>query len=178
LVIDCNAAAETVLPGYTGEDRTMCAGDITVAATTAYDVARSRLISGYRFIRRKRIAAHKACMLSACVTSLLFFASYITYHAQVGSVKFPGLGWPRTLYFSILFTHTILAATVPVLAILTLRLALKQNFPVHRRIARWNGREWSSLGEGISSGAFLAPVLAVAAGEREVYAGGGPFILR
>ncbi len=101
------------------------------------------LISGYRFIRQKRIAAHKACMLSACATSLLFFASYITYHAQVGSVKFPGVGWPRTLYFSILFTHTILAATVPVLAILTLRLAFKENFPAHRRLARWTFPIWA-----------------------------------
>jgi putative membrane protein len=101
------------------------------------------LVSGYRFIRRKQIAAHRACMLSACVTSLLFFVSYITYHAQVGSVKFPGQGWPRTLYFTILTTHTILAATVPVLAILTLRLALKENFAAHRRIARWTFPIWA-----------------------------------
>ena len=101
------------------------------------------LMAGYRFIRRKSIAAHKTCMLSACVTSLLFFASYLTYHFQVGSVKFPGVGWPRTLYFSILFTHTILAATVPILAILTLRLAFKENFPAHRRIARWTFPIWA-----------------------------------
>ena len=100
------------------------------------------LLSGYRFIRLKRIAAHRACMLSACVTSLLFFISYITYHAQVGSVKFPGVGWPRTLYFYILFTHTILAATIPILAILTLRLALKENFSAHKRLARWTFPIW------------------------------------
>ena len=82
-------------------------------------------------------------MLSACITSLLFFISYITYHAQVGSVKFPGVGWPRTLYFSILFTHTILAATVPILAILTLRLAFRENFPSHRRLARWTFPIWA-----------------------------------
>jgi putative membrane protein len=100
------------------------------------------LATGFRFIRQRRIAAHRACMLSACATSLLFFASYLTYHFQVGSVKFPGTGWPRTLYLSILGTHTVLAATVPILAILTLRLALKESFPSHRRIARWTFPIW------------------------------------
>ena len=101
------------------------------------------LVSGYRLIRQKRIPAHRACMLSACVTSLLFFTSYITYHSQVGSVKFPGMGWPRILYFSILISHTLLAATVPILAILTLRLALKENFGAHRRLARWTFPIWA-----------------------------------
>jgi len=101
------------------------------------------LLSGYRFIRAKKIAAHRACMLSACATSLVFFVSYLTYHFQVGSVPFPGLGWPRTLYFSILISHTILAATVPILAIITLTLAFKENFPKHRRIARWTFPIWA-----------------------------------
>lgn len=101
------------------------------------------LVIGHRFIMQKRIAAHRTCMLAACVTSLLFLTSYLVYHAQVGSVKFPGVGWPRTLYLSILASHTVLAATVPVLAILTLRLALKGNFPAHRRIARWSYPIWT-----------------------------------
>ena len=101
------------------------------------------LVSGYRLIRQKRIPAHRAFMLSACVTSLLFFTSYITYHSQVGSVEFPGMGWPRILYFSILISHTLLAATVPILAILTLRLALKENFGAHRRLARWTFPIWA-----------------------------------
>ena len=101
------------------------------------------LICGYRFIRHKRIAEHRLCMLSACVTSLLFFASYLTYHFRVGSVPFPGTGWPKTLYLSILGTHTVLAATVPVLAILTLRLAFKENFPSHRKIAHWTFPIWA-----------------------------------
>ena len=101
------------------------------------------LICGYRFIRRRQIAKHRICMLSACTTSLLFFASYLTYHFQVGSVRFPGAGWPRVLYLSILSTHTVLAATVPVLAILTLRLAFKESFPSHRKIARWTFPIWA-----------------------------------
>ena len=101
------------------------------------------LITGYRFIRRKEISAHRACMLSACVTSLFFFVSYITYHARVGSVPFPGQGWPRILYFSILITHTILAATVPFLAGVTLFRALRKDFAAHRRIARWTFPIWA-----------------------------------
>jgi putative membrane protein len=100
------------------------------------------LVVGHRFIHLRRIAAHRFCMLSACVASLLFFASYLTYHFQVGSVKFPGTGWPKTLYLSILGTHTVLAATVPILAILTLRLAFKENFASHRKIARWTFPIW------------------------------------
>src|SRR5215475_9967635 len=83
------------------------------------------LVAGFRFIRRKEIAAHRACMISACVTSLLFFASYITYHAQVGSVRFQGVGVVRTFYFTLLASHTVLAVTVPVLAIITLTFALR-----------------------------------------------------
>ena len=101
------------------------------------------LVSGYRFIRRKEIAAHRACMISACLTSLLFFVSYLTYHAQVGSVRFPGTGAVRTFYLSLLASHTILAATVPVLAIITLTFALRQRFGTHRRIARWTFPIWA-----------------------------------
>src|SRR5438094_3598010 len=76
--------------------------------------------AGRILIRRKRIVAHRACMIAAVVTSALFFASYIYYHAHVGSVHFTGQGWSRPLYFSILASHTLLAVTVPVLAIITL----------------------------------------------------------
>ena len=101
------------------------------------------LMAGYRFIRRKQIAAHRACMISACVTSLLFFASYITYHVQVGSVRFPGTGPVRTFYLTLLASHTILAASVPVLAIITLTFALRERFGSHRRIARWTFPIWA-----------------------------------
>ena len=101
------------------------------------------LVTGHRFIKQQRIAAHRACMLSACVTSLLFFASYITYHAQVGSVRFPGTGPVRTFYLSLLASHTILAASVPVLAIITLTFALRERFGSHRRIARWTFPIWA-----------------------------------
>lgn len=101
------------------------------------------LLAGYRFIRRKRIPAHRACMLAACGTSLLFFISYVTYHSQVGSVRFPGQGWIRPAYFSLLISHTLLAGLVPFLAAVTLSRALRGNFTAHRRIARWTFPIWA-----------------------------------
>jgi len=100
------------------------------------------LITGYYFIKSKRIGAHRACMLSALVSSTLFLVSYLVYHYQVGSVPFKGQGWSRTVYFTILITHTVLAVTVVPLALITLVRALKQRFQAHRRIARWTFPIW------------------------------------
>ena len=100
------------------------------------------LLTGFYFIRRQRIAAHRACMIAALVSSSLFLTSYLTYHAHVGSVRFPGHGAARVLYLSILLTHTVLAAAVPVLALVTLSRALRRRFPEHRRIARWTLPIW------------------------------------
>jgi putative membrane protein len=57
-------------------------------------------------------------------------------------VPVPRQGWVRTLYFTILITHVTLAATVPVLAIITLTRGLKGRYPQHRRIARWTFPIW------------------------------------
>ena len=81
-------------------------------------------------------------MLSAFACSTVFLISYLTYHFQVGSVPFKGQGWVRTVYFAILLTHTILAATVVPLVIITLVRALKQRVPAHRRIALWTFPIW------------------------------------
>jgi len=94
------------------------------------------LATGYYFIRRRRIAAHKRCMVAAFATSCLFLASYLTYHFQIGSKPFPGQGPIRTVYFSILISHTTLAAAIVPLVIITLRRAWKGNFERHARIAR------------------------------------------
>ncbi len=100
------------------------------------------LLTGRWFIARKNVAAHRAMMLSALVTSSLFLASYLYYHAHVGSVHFQGAGWSRPLYFTILISHTILAATVLPLVIITLSRALRSRFPQHRAIARWTFPIW------------------------------------
>jgi len=100
------------------------------------------LVWGYTLIRRKQIQIHRKVMTTAFVTSCLFLVCYIVYHVQVGSVKFPGTGAIRTIYLTILGTHTVLAATVPVLAIITLRRGLAARYDKHRRIARWTLPIW------------------------------------
>ena len=81
-------------------------------------------------------------MLTALTTSALFLTSYLVYHAKVGSVPFPGQGAVRTIYFTILITHVILAATIVPLALVTLSRALARRFDRHRRIARWTLPIW------------------------------------
>jgi uncharacterized membrane protein YozB (DUF420 family) len=100
------------------------------------------LVGGYRFIRSRNIQAHKACMLSAFASSILFLACYLVYHYQVGSVPFKGQGSIRLVYFTILLTHTILATTVVPLALVTLFRAFRERFDSHRRIARWTFPIW------------------------------------
>jgi len=83
-------------------------------------------------------------MIAAFCTSILFLIDYLIYHAQVGSVHYPDrhTGVLRTIYFSILISHTLLAVTVPVLAIMTLRRALKGEFARHRKLAKWTWPIW------------------------------------
>jgi uncharacterized membrane protein YozB (DUF420 family) len=94
------------------------------------------LLAGYLLIRARRPAAHRAAMLGAVACSALFLASYLYYHAQVGSVRFTGQGPLRIVYFAILGTHTVLAAAIVPLVLVTLQRALAGRFDRHRRIAR------------------------------------------
>ncbi len=100
------------------------------------------LAAGFLAIRRRRVRLHRACMVSAFATSVVFLTSYLTYHLQVGTTRFPGHGWTRPVYFAILGTHTVLAATIPPLAITTLVLALRGRFGRHVRLARWTLPTW------------------------------------
>jgi putative membrane protein len=94
------------------------------------------LSCGYVFIRTKHVAAHRACMLLALASSALFLVSYLTYHAHAGSVPYRGTGWSRPVYFTILISHTILAAAVVPLALVTATRALRGRFDRHVPIAR------------------------------------------
>ena len=100
------------------------------------------LVSGYRYIRRRQVTAHQRCMLAACVTSTLFLLSYLIYHYNVGSMPFRGQGWVRPVYFTILISHTILAAAIVPLVLVTLFRAWKANFAKHARIAKWTLPIW------------------------------------
>src|SRR5262245_1260322 len=98
--------------------------------------------AGFYFIRRKNVAAHKACMLAALAVSAAFLTSYLIYHAQVGSVAFTGQGWVRPAYFSILGSHILLAVAVLPMALRTAFLGLRVRYAEHRRIARWSFPVW------------------------------------
>ncbi len=100
------------------------------------------LTVGWMFIRRRDMRRHRVCMIAAFVTSALFLTSYLVYHANVGSVPFAGQGSIRTVYFSILITHIVLAALILPLALLTLSRALSRRFDRHRAIARWTLPIW------------------------------------
>ena len=100
------------------------------------------LCAGYFFIRRRRIAAHRACMLLALLTSALFLASYLVYHYHVGSVPYRGGGWTRPLYFTLLTSHTILEAAVVPLALVTVARAARRRFDRHVAVARYTLPIW------------------------------------
>jgi uncharacterized membrane protein YozB (DUF420 family) len=100
------------------------------------------LCAGYFFIRGKNRDAHRRCMMAAFACSTLFLISYLAYHFQVGSVGFKGQGWIRPVYFTILISHTVLAAAVVPLVLVTLNRALRERFDAHRRIARWTFPVW------------------------------------
>jgi uncharacterized membrane protein YozB (DUF420 family) len=100
------------------------------------------LTLGFVFIRRGNARAHKACMLSAVGTSTVFLACYLTYHYIHGTTRFTGQGVVRPLYFTILISHTVLAAAIVPLVVTTLYRALRGRFALHRRIARWTLPAW------------------------------------
>ena len=94
------------------------------------------LFSGYSFIRAGRVAAHRTCQMAAVIVSVIFLASYLTYHYHHGATRFAGEGLARPIYFTILISHTILAIVIVPLVGVTLYRALKADFVRHRRIAR------------------------------------------
>ena len=100
------------------------------------------LSSGYFFIRRKRVIAHRNCQISALIASVLFLISYIVYHSHHGVTRFAGQGIARPIYFTILTTHTFLAAVIVPFVIITVRRAKRRDFVRHKAIARFTLPLW------------------------------------
>jgi uncharacterized membrane protein YozB (DUF420 family) len=94
------------------------------------------LITGFKFIRSRNVIAHRACQIAALCVSLLFLASYLTYHYHHGATRFLGTGLVRPIYFTVLTSHTILAIAIVPLVILTFYRAFHGDLSRHRRIAR------------------------------------------
>ncbi len=100
------------------------------------------LVTGFTLIKNRRVPAHKIAMTTAFACSVAFLVSYLFYHYQVGSVRFQGTGTVRSVYLTILATHTVLAAAVPFLAGVTLYRAWREEFSRHRRLARFTLPIW------------------------------------
>jgi uncharacterized membrane protein YozB (DUF420 family) len=101
------------------------------------------LLCGYRFIRKRHIEAHRACMVAAFFCSLLFLTSYLTLHYHIGTTRFGHEGTAiRALFMTILLTHTVLAVTTAPMVLWTLARALRGQFTAHAALARWTLPIW------------------------------------
>jgi putative membrane protein len=97
---------------------------------------------GYVFIKRQRTIAHRNCMIGAVITSTLFLVCYLTYHAFAGRTVFKDPQWFRPIYLVILLTHTVLAAVIVPLVLITLSRALRAKWELHKKIAHWTWPIW------------------------------------
>lgn len=104
--------------------------------TAVIGVSGVALLTGFAFIKRRRIEAHKRAMLTATVFAALFLIVYVVRWALLGSKPFTGEGAIRVVYFAVLISHIALAIGIVPLVLLTLRRALRQEFDAHRRLAR------------------------------------------
>jgi putative membrane protein len=120
----------------------MTVTDLPALNATLNSVSGLLLVAGYVFIRRGEWRKHRACMLGAVIMSALFLTSYVIYHLQVGSVPFKGTGWIRTVYFTILIPHVILAAGMVPPVLITVSRGLSGRYDKHKRIARWTLPVW------------------------------------
>ena len=120
----------------------MTLADLPAVNATLNAISAVLLVIGYRLIRRRRIDAHRRVMIAAFATSTLFLICYVIYHANVGSRPFTGQGPIRRVYFAVLISHIVLAATVPPLALITLIRGLRARYDSHARLARWTLPIW------------------------------------
>ena len=100
------------------------------------------LLAGYALIRRRKIQLHRLCMIAALICSAAFLTLYLYFHAHAGVIRFGGQGWIRPVYFALLISHTVLAAVIIPLVLITLVRALRERFDKHRAIARWTLPLW------------------------------------
>ena len=120
----------------------MTIADLPALNATLNATSAILLTIGWVLIRRGRWRQHRAFMIAAFCTSVLFLISYLTYHAHIGSKHFPGQGTIRLVYFTILLTHTVLAAVIVPMVLLSLRRGLTRQDVRHRAIARWTLPLW------------------------------------
>ncbi|HXE79503.1 MAG TPA: DUF420 domain-containing protein [Vicinamibacterales bacterium] len=120
----------------------MTVADLPTLNAALNATAATLLAVGWWLIRRRRVDAHRRCMLGAFTASTLFLISYVIYHLHAGSRPYQGVGFLRIVYFTILLTHVVLAAGIVPLALVTLARGLRRDDNRHRRIARWTIPIW------------------------------------
>jgi putative membrane protein len=122
--------------------------DLPAVNATLNGLSAVFLTLGFIFIKRGNKIAHRNCMISAFVTSIIFLACYLTYHGYLaivlhrGPTRFLDPLWFRPIYIAILLTHTLLAVVIVPLILRTLWLAKKERFEAHKKIARWTWPLW------------------------------------
>jgi len=116
--------------------------DLPGLNATLNGISAAFLVTGFILIKQRRWRLHKRFMLGALVSSTLFLISYVIYHANVGSRAFTGTGTVRIVYFTILITHVILAATILPLALVTTARGLREQYGQHVKVARWTLPLW------------------------------------
>ena len=116
--------------------------DLPTLNATLNGISAAFLVAGFILIKQRRWRLHKRCMLGALASSTLFLISYVIYHANVGSRSFTGTGSVRIVYFTILITHVVLAATILPLALITTARGLREQYGRHVKVARWTLPLW------------------------------------
>jgi putative membrane protein len=122
----------------------MTISDLPAINASLNGVSTVFIATGWYLIRRGHWRRHIACMITAVISSTLFLAGYVTYHAHVGerSTAFTAQGLVRHLYFAMLISHILLAFVTLPLVVLTLIPAFRRRWDRHRRIARWTMPIW------------------------------------
>lgn len=100
------------------------------------------ILSGYVAIKKRKYKMHMKFMLTAFITSVFFLMSYLVYHHYAGDTPFPGQGWIRPVYFTILISHIILSAFVVPLVLASYYFAFSGKFKTHRKVSRWTFPVW------------------------------------
>jgi uncharacterized membrane protein YozB (DUF420 family) len=120
----------------------MTISDLPAVNATLNGICAILLLTAHNRIKHKAAHQHRALMILAYITSIVFLICYLTYHFNAGILHFGGTGIIRPIYFTLLTSHTILAVTVPVLATITLIRGLRGNYRKHRAIAKWTYPVW------------------------------------
>ena len=120
----------------------MTLSDLPALNATLNSLSALFLLVGYVLIRQKRQAAHRNCMIGALLCSTLFLTFYLIYHYNAGRTVFKDPAWFRPIYLVLLLTHTVLAVVIVPMVIMTVSRAIKRNYELHKRIARWTWPLW------------------------------------